>query len=215
MGNLESWTGTVRRKQTLPELSGLSPRTLWGETPTMIQHKLALCLLAAAFAAASIPAQANNDRVQFSSNINISAGETAHDTVCFFCSVHVDGKVTGDIVVFFGNIHLNGDAQHDVVDFFGKVTAESNASIGNSLVSFFGVVRLGENVTVGRDLVAMFGNLHAAQSVSVGGNRVVQPGWILYGPLLFVIFIVWLIVHEFRAYRHRLLMRGYNFPPRQ
>ena len=181
----------------------------------MIQHKLVLCLLAAAFAAAPISAHADGDRVQFGSNINVPAGETAHDTACFFCSVHVDGKVTGDIVVFFGDVHLNGNAQHDVVNFFGKVTAESNATIDNSLVSFFGAIRLGENVTVGRDLVAMFGTLRAPESVSVGGSRVVQPGWVLYGPLLFVIFIVWLIVHEYRAYRGRLAMRGYNFPPRQ
>jgi hypothetical protein len=180
----------------------------------MIQHKLALCLLAAAFAAAATPAHANNDRVQFGMNFDVAAGDTVHDAVCFFCRVRVEGKVTGDIVVFFGDVHLNGDAQHDVVNFFGKVKAENNATIDNSLVSFFGVVRLGENVSIGRDLVSMFGSLRAADSVSVGNNRIVQPGWLLYGPLLFIVFIVWLIVHEYRAYRRRLLLRGYNFPPR-
>jgi hypothetical protein len=179
----------------------------------MMLRKLALCLLAAAFAAA-IPARADNDRVQFGLNINIPASETAHDAVCFFCNVHVDGKVTGDIVVFFGNIHLNGDAQHDVVDFFGSITAEDNASIDNSLVSFFGVIHLGENVSVGRDLVAMFGDLHAASSVSIGGDRIVEPGWILFMPLIFIALIVFFVVHQIRSYRRRLLLRGYQFPPR-
>jgi hypothetical protein len=180
----------------------------------MILKKLALCLLASVFAAA-VPAYADHDAVQFGSNINVAAGETVHDAVCFFCSVHSEGKITGDVVVFFGNVHINGDAQHDVVNFFGKVTAENNSSIDNNLVSFFGVIRLGENVSVGHDLVAMFGTLRAADSVSVGNNRVVQPGWILFVPLCFIGLIIALIVREYRAYRRRLLLRGYPFPPKQ
>ncbi len=181
----------------------------------MMMKKLVLCLLAAAFAVGVTPARADNDAVQLGTNIHVAAGETVHDAVCFFCSVNVEGKVTGDIVVFFGNVHLNGEAQHDVVNFFGGVTAGDNALIGNSLVSFFGGVRLGENVSVGRDLVAMFGSLQAPESASVGNNRVVQPGWVLFLPLFFVIAIVFLIVREYRAYHRRLILRGYNFPPRQ
>jgi len=190
-------------------------RTLDGETPIMIIKKLVFCLLAAALAAAATPALANNDAVQFGSNIHVAAGETVHDAVCFFCSVHVEGKATGDIVVFFGNVHLNGEAQHDVVNFFGGVTAGDNSLIGNSLVSFFGGIRLGENVSIGKDMVAMFGSVHAPESVTVGGNRVVQPGWVFFGPLFLVFLIIFLVVREYRAYHQRLILRGYNFPPRQ
>jgi hypothetical protein len=181
----------------------------------MIQQKLVLCLLAAAFAAASVPAYADHDAVQFGSNIYVGANESVHDAVCFFCSVRVDGRVTGDIVVFFGNIHLNGDAQHDVVNFFGKVTAENNSTIEKDLVSFFGAVRLGENVTVGKDMVAMFGTLRAPSSTRVGNDRVVQPVWLFFAPLLFIGLVVFLLIREYRAYHRRLLLRGYPFPPRQ
>jgi hypothetical protein len=186
-----------------------------GETPIMPLKRLAFCLLAAAVAAGALPAHADQDAVQFGSNINVPVGAQVKDAVCFFCSVRVDGKVTGDIVVFFGNVHLNGDAQHDVVNFFGKVTAEDNSSIENSLVSFFGAIRLGENVSVGKDLVAMFGTLRAPESVTVGNNRVIQPGWVFFGPLIFIGLIVILVVHEYRSYRRRLLLRGYPFPPKQ
>jgi hypothetical protein len=181
----------------------------------MMHTKFAICLLAAALPAASVPAYADHDAVQFGSNIHVSAGEQVHDAVCFFCNVSVDGKVTGDVVVFFGSIHLNGEAQHDVVNFFGKVTAEDHSNIGNNLVSFFGVIRLGENVSVGKDMVAMFGSVHTAESVIVGNNRVIQPGWVLFLPMLFLFAIVFLIVHEYRASRRRLVLRGYPFPPRQ
>ncbi len=180
----------------------------------MTKRMLAVCLFAAFFAAAAVPAYANRDAVQFGSNIQVATGAEVHDAVCFFCSVNVEGTVEGDVVVFFGNIHIAGKAEHDVVNFFGKVTVEDNASIGKDLVSMFGVIRLGENVSVGKDLVAMFGSLHAPASVTVGNDRVVQPGWILWGPLLIVGLIVIVIVREYRAYRRRLLLRNYNFPPK-
>jgi hypothetical protein len=181
----------------------------------MIQRMLAVCLLAAAFAVTATPARADRDAVQFGTNINVAPDATVHDAVCFFCSVNVEGKVTGDIVVFFGNVHLAGDAQHDVVNFFGNVKAENGATIEKDLVSFFGTIRLGENVTIGKDMVAMFGSVHAADSVTVGNDRVIQPGWVLWGPLLFIGLIVILIVREYRAYHRRLLLRGYQFPPKQ
>jgi hypothetical protein len=182
----------------------------------MKMHRmLAFFLLTAAFAAASTPARADRDAVQFFSNIHVTADAPVHDAVCFFCSVRVEGKVTGDIVVFFGNVHLAGDAQHDVVNFFGEVKAEDNSSIEGDLVSFFGSVRLGKNVMVGKDLVSMVGTLHTADSASVGGDRVRQSGWIILTPLLVILLIVVLIVHSCRSYRRRLVLRGYQFPPKQ
>jgi hypothetical protein len=181
----------------------------------MIPRALAICLLGAAFAAAATPAHADRDAVQFGSNIHVARGASVHDAVCFFCSVYAEGDVNGDIVVFFGNTHIAGTAHHDVVNFFGNVTAEDNASIRRDLVSFFGGVRLGENVSVGKDMVVLFGSVHAPASVAVGKDRVVQPGWVLWGPLLLVGLIVIVIVREYRAYHRRLLLRAYQFPPKQ
>lgn len=180
----------------------------------MTKRMLAVGLLGAAFAAASTPALADRDAVQFGSDIHVAPGASVHDAVCFFCSVNAEGEVQGDIVVFFGNIHIADKANHDVVNFFGQITAEDNASVGQDMVSFFGLVRLGKSVSVGKDLVVMFGGARAAESVTVGGDRVVQPGWVFFGPLIFVVLIILLILHEYRAYRRRVILRGYNYPPK-
>ncbi len=179
----------------------------------MIRRIFALTLLCAAFASAA-PARAEHDEVQFFSNIHVGPNATIHDAVCFFCSVDLEGKATGDVVVFFGHTHIESDAQHDVVNFFGQVTADDNATINHDLVSMFGRVRLGENVHVGQDLVAMFGTVHASDSVTVDGDRVVQPAWIFFAPLIFFAVVIVLIVREYRAYRRRAFLRGYGFPPR-
>jgi hypothetical protein len=175
---------------------------------------LHITLLSAAVAAFALPAYANNDIVQFGSNIDVAPDATVHDTVCFFCSVNDRGTVNGDIVVFFGSVHIDGHANHDVVNFFGSVTAADNSSVGQDLVSMFGSVRLGENVTVGKDLVGMFGGARIASTATVGGNRVIQPGWVFWGPLLVIALVVIVIVRELRSQRRRAYMRGFPYPPR-
>lgn len=167
----------------------------------------ALLLLLAGFAAR--PALANQDVVQFGSTIEVPADGSIHDAVCFFCSVKAHGTVHGDIVVFFGSVEIDGHADHDVVDFFGGVRVGDDASIKQDLVNFFGGVRLGENAQVGHDTVVMFGDLRSASTASFGGSRVVQPGWVFWGPFLLIFGGVYFVVHEFRAMRRRRFLRGY------
>jgi len=172
------------------------------------------CLLSAALGVLVLPAYASKDEVQFGSAIHVPRDASIHDAVCFFCDVDADGVVEGDIVVFFGDVHIGNAANHDVVNFFGSIKADDNAHIGNSMVSMFGSVRLGEDVSIGRDLVVMFGGgLSAADSVSVGGDRVVQPAWLFWGPLLVIAFVIIMVVREIRSHRRRAFMR-YPIPPR-
>jgi hypothetical protein len=177
----------------------------------MIRRTLPILLLCAVLA--PVAARAEQDQVQFFSNIHVSSGETIHDAVCFFCSVDLEGKSTGDIVVFFGNTHIATEAHHDVVSFFGRVTADDNAQIDHDLVSMFGSIRLGENVHVGEDLVAMFGNLQTGDGVTVDRDRVVEPAVVFYVPVIFLVVILILIIREFRAWRRRVYMRSWGYPP--
>src|SRR5215469_13519757 len=174
---------------------------------------LYLCLLTAVVGSVAIPAYASKDEVQFGSAIHVPRDASIHDAVCFFCDVDADGVVEGDIVVFFGDVHIGNAANHDVVNFFGSIKADDNAHIGNSMVSMFGSVHLGEGVSIGKDLVVMFGGgLRAADSVTVGGDRVVQPAWLFWGPLLVLALVVIVVVREIRDHRRRAFMR-YPIPP--
>ncbi len=177
----------------------------------MTRRIFAVAILCAAFA--SPHARADQDAVQFFSNIQVAPGSQVHDAVCFFCSVDDEGKVTGDIVVFFGNVHIASEAQHDIVNFFGRVTADDNATIGHDLVSIFGRIRLGDNVHVGEDLVAVFGSLRNGENVTVERDRVVQPAILFYGPFIFLVVVLILIVREARAWRRRQFLRACGYPP--
>jgi len=181
----------------------------------MQKRFLALCLFGAALAVAAVPACAENDAVQFFNNIEVTPDAPVNDAVCFFCNVDAHGDVRGDIVVFFGNVRLDGQAHQDVVNFFGNVTAADNSAIGGVLVSFFGSIRLGENVRVNQDMVAMFGTVHTPASVSIGQDHLVFSPWILFGPLLIIFLVVFVIVHEIRVHRQRRFAQAYPLPPRQ
>jgi hypothetical protein len=62
-------------------------------------------------------------------------------------------------------------------------------------------------------MVAMFGGVHAPESVSVGGNRVQQPAWLFFAPLLVLGTIIILIVREIREHRRRQFYAAYPMPP--
>jgi len=167
----------------------------------------------AVFALAAVPARANNDAVQFGSDIYVAPGSSIHDAVCFFCSVNAQGSVDHDIVVFFGNVHIAGRSNHDVVNFFGNVRVDNDGIIAHDLVSFFGGVRLGDSVSVGNDMVVMFGSVRASNSAIIAGNRVFQPVWVLLIPFLILGGIIYAIVIGVRSFRSRRLYAAYPFPP--
>jgi hypothetical protein len=159
--------------------------------------------LLAALLLAPLPALANRDAVQFGSKIVVGPNESVHDAVCFFCGVDAQGPIDHDVVVFFGNVHIASHSDHDVVVFFGNIRLDDNATIQHDVVNFFGNIHLGENASIGNDCVAMFGSVRNADSASIGGNRVLQPAWVLWIPLMIFGGIATLIVGAIRSYRRR------------
>ena len=45
-------------------------------------------------------------------------------------------------------------------------------------------------------------------------DRVVEPAILFYGPFIFLVVILILIIREFRAWRRRVFMRSWGYPPR-
>lgn len=178
------------------------------------RHLTTSFMLLAALALAVRPAHADRDAVQFGSTIVVGPNETVHDAVCFFCGVDAKGTIDHDVVVFFGNVHVANHSNHDVVVFFGNVRVDPDGTIAHDVVDFFGNIHLGENATVGNDVVAMFGSVHAADSASISGNRVMQPAWVLWVPLMFLAGIIIAIVSAVRNHQRRqMYAAGYPYPP--
>jgi hypothetical protein len=163
--------------------------SIWSNSQSRLAVLMVLLCLGAPLAARA----EGRDIVEFGNDIVVHEGDEAHDTVCFLCSIEVDGTVHGDMVAFLGNIHVRGHAERDAVVFLGNIT-------------------LGENASIDRDAVIFAGSLHNAPGSSIGNDRVVFPFVLFLFPLLIFAGIIVLIVWAIRAlaYRDRPV---YPMPP--
>ena len=158
--------------------------------PNLLQNRSfalrRLTILAALFCIFAPPAARaqTRDQVQFGNNIVVREGEEAHDAVCFFCSIEIDGTLRGDAVAFLGNIRVRGHAERDAVAFLGNIS-------------------VGDNASIERDVVVFAGNLHVGDGGTIGNDRVVFPAILFALPLLVLGGILALIIWAIRALTDR------------
>ena len=98
-------------------------------------------------------AHADGDRVSFMRDITVASDEDAQDTVCFLCSIRIEGPVHKDAVAFLGSIHADAPIEGDAVVFLGNITLGPDARVGKDCVVFLGSVRQHGTGQVGKDLV--------------------------------------------------------------
>jgi hypothetical protein len=151
-----------------------------------------LLLAAALLLSLATPAFAGSreDRVGVGNDIIVSAGETAGDIACAFCSVHVHGDVKGDVAIFMGSI-----------------TVDSGHGISGDVAILGGDLNLGPESEVGGDVAIAAGDVNSAAGAMIHGAQTVLPGrfWLILplAPFLILGGIIWLIVYLVRRNRYR------------
>lgn len=126
------------------------------------------------FTFSAAKARADGDRVSFMHDINVSSDEEAEDTVCFLCSIHIEGPVHQDAVAFLGSIHADAPIEGDAVAFLGNISLGTKGRVGGDCVVFLGSVFQHGTGQVGKDLVQF-------------------PLGLIAVPILLFMFIVWVI----------------------
>lgn len=79
-------------------------------------------------------AQSPSNRTYVGLDIYVAPGQQVHNVTCIFCSVEVDGSVTGDTTVLFGNLTVSGWARGTATVVGGNAIIESQARIGGTTV---------------------------------------------------------------------------------
>jgi hypothetical protein len=74
------------------------------------------------------------DRTYIGQDIFIAAGQQVHNVTCIFCSVQVEGSLTGHAVVLFGNLTVSGLVQHSATILDGNAVIDSQARIGGNTI---------------------------------------------------------------------------------
>ena len=76
-----------------------------------------------------------HSRTYFNQDIFVAQGQQIENATCIFCSVQVEGDVTGRVFVLFGNLNVSGRIRGSATIIGGNAVIDSLAQIGsNALV---------------------------------------------------------------------------------
>jgi hypothetical protein len=80
-------------------------------------------------------AQNHGSRTYFNQDIFVAQGQQIHNATCIFCSVQVEGDLTGHVFVLFGNLNVTGRIEGTAAVIGGNAVIDSQARLGsNALV---------------------------------------------------------------------------------
>jgi hypothetical protein len=80
-------------------------------------------------------AQVPGSRTYFNQDIFVAQGQQIHNATCIFCSVQVEGDLTGHVFVLFGSLNVTGRVERGATVIGGNAVIDSQARIGgNALV---------------------------------------------------------------------------------
>ena len=84
------------------------------------------------------PTPAAVDRGYFNQDLFIPKGQVIHNATCVFCSVQIEGDVTGRVLVLFGNLSVNGEIRGTTTVVGGNAVFDGQARALRSTVVLFG-----------------------------------------------------------------------------
>jgi hypothetical protein len=93
------------------------------------------CIVFLLLSVVTASAREPGSRTYFNQDIFVAQGQQIHNASCFFCSVQVEGDVTGNVLVLFGNLNISGHVKGRTTVLGGNTVIDSLARIdGNALV---------------------------------------------------------------------------------
>jgi hypothetical protein len=78
--------------------------------------------------------QAPGNRTYVGQDVFVAAGQQVHNATCLFCSVQVEGDLTGHVFVLFGSLNVSGQVRRSAIVFWGNAVVDSQARIGGDTV---------------------------------------------------------------------------------
>lgn len=95
---------------------------------------LFLVLLLGATAHSQPQTHGGGSRTYFNQDIFVAQGQQVHNAACIFCSVQVEGDLTGHVFVLFGNLNVSGRVEGRATVIGGNTVIDSQARIGGNAI---------------------------------------------------------------------------------
>ena len=78
--------------------------------------------------------QAPGNRTYIGQDVFVASGQQVHNATCLFCSVQVEGDLTGHVFVLFGSLNVSGQVRGGATVIWGNAVVDSQARIGGDTV---------------------------------------------------------------------------------
>lgn len=133
--------------------------------------------------------QAPGNRTYVGQDIFVAAGQQVHNAVCLFCSVQVEGDLTGHVFVLFGNLNVSGQVRRSATVIWGNAVVDSQARIGGDTTVLVGNAVYETDESLSGSVYVLGGHLsHVPSTSGPGAHRM------SVGPLFFLLLAVLVLV---------------------
>ncbi|HSY70565.1 MAG TPA: hypothetical protein VK813_18080 [Edaphobacter sp.] len=126
--------------------------------------------------------QAPANRTYVAQDIFVASGQQIHNATCFFCSVQVEGDLTGHVFVLFGSVNVSGQVQGSATVIWGNAVVDSQARIGGDTVVLWGNAVYETDESLSGSAYVLGGHMSHVSKASAEGR---SPHRVSVGPLFF------------------------------
>lgn len=135
----------------------------------------------------SAPGQAPGNRTYMGEDIFVASGQQVHNATCLFCSVQVEGDLTGHVFVLFGSLNVSGQVRRSATVIWGNAVVDSQARIGGDTVVLGGNAVYETDESLSGSAYVMGGHLsHVSRAAGLGDRR----SRVSVGPVFFCLLAV-------------------------
>jgi hypothetical protein len=148
--------------------------------------------------------QAPGNRTYVGQDIFVASGQQIHNATCFFCSVQVEGDLTGHVFVLFGSVNVSGQVQRSVTVIWGNAVVDSQARIGGNTVVLWGNAVYETDESLSGSAYVLGGHMsHVSKASGEGLSRHrVSVGPLFFGSLAVLVLLLLALLIVPRLRRH-------------
>jgi hypothetical protein len=135
--------------------------------------------------------QAPGNRTYLGQDIFVAAGQQVHNATCLFCSVQVEGDLTGHVFVLFGSLNVSGQVRRSATVIWGNAVVDSQARIGGDTLVLGGNAVYETDESLSGSVYVLGGHLSHVSRASGQGQASHR---VSVGPLFFCLLAVLVLV---------------------
>jgi hypothetical protein len=140
--------------------------------------------------AAGARGQAPN-RTYVGEDIFVASGQQIHNATCVFCSVQVEGDVTGRVFVLFGSVNVSGRVEKGATVVGGNAVVDSAARIGGDAVVVGGNAVYETDDSIGGSAYVLGGHMsHVPKVKGESGSHRMSVGPVFFVLLAFLALVL-------------------------